>query len=113
METTEMCVPRVFISTWLTHWKDLLKAGNWGKCYQLDVGNIMKEEGKINKILEFFFFPFFLLFMATSVAYGDSQARGQIRATTAGLHHSHSNARSKPRLQPTPQLTATPDRLTH
>ena len=40
------------------------------------------------------------------MAYEDSQNRGQIRATAAGLH---SNARSEPRLQPIPQLTATPD----
>ena len=31
-------------------------------------------------------------------AYGSSQARGQIGATAAGLHHSHSNARSEPHL---------------
>ena len=37
--------------------------------------------------------------------YGDSQARGLIRAVAASLHHNHSNARSEPRLQPTPQLT--------
>ena len=36
---------------------------------------------------------------AAPAAYGGSQARG--------LYHSHSNARSKPRLRPTPQLTAT------
>ena len=42
-------------------------------------------------------------------AYGDSQARGPPGATAAGLHHSHSNIRSKPSLQPTPQLTARPD----
>ena len=30
-------------------------------------------------------------------------------AVAAGLHHSHSHTRSKPRLQPTPQLTETPD----
>ena len=41
--------------------------------------------------------------------YGGGQARGQIRATAASLHHSHSNARSKPRLQPTPQLMVIPD----
>ena len=34
---------------------------------------------------------------------------GLIGATSAGLHHSHSNAGSEPRLQPTPQLMATPD----
>ena len=43
------------------------------------------------------------------MAYGIFQARGQIGAVVAGLHHSHSNAGSKSRLQPTPQLTATLD----
>ena len=51
----------------------------------------------------------FLLFRAAPVAYGDSQARGQIGAVAAGLHHSHSNTRPKPHLRPTPQLTATLD----
>ena len=37
---------------------------------------------------------------------GGSQARGPIRATHDGLHHSHSNEGSKQGLQPTPQLTA-------
>ena len=59
----------------------------------------------------FFFFPFFffLLFRAELMAYGGSQARGQIRAAAAALHHSHSNSRSKTRLWPTPQLMAMPD----
>ena len=47
----------------------------------------------------------FLLFRASPAAYGGSQARGPIRATAAGLHHSHSNTGSKPCLQATPQLT--------
>ena len=34
------------------------------------------------------FFFFFLLFRATPAAYGGSQARGPIRNTAAGLHHS-------------------------
>ena len=38
---------------------------------------------------------FFLSFLrATPLAHGGSQARSQIRATAAGLHHSHSNTRS-------------------
>ena len=41
--------------------------------------------------------------------YEGSQARGPIGAVDAGLHHSHSNAGSKPCLQPVPQLTAMPD----
>ena len=61
-----------------------------------------------------FFFPFFFcccccLFRAAPVAYGGSQARGQIGAIAAGLHHSHSNAGSQPCLRPTPQLMATLD----
>ena len=43
-------------------------------------------------------------------AYGGSQARDLIGAVATGLRQSHSNAGSEPRLQPTPQLTATPDR---
>ena len=39
-------------------------------------------------------FIYFSLFGATRVAYGSAQARGQIRATAAGLCHSHSNTRS-------------------
>ena len=51
----------------------------------------------------------FGLFRAASTAYESSQTRGGIRATAAGLHHSHRNTRSQPHLQPTPQLRATPD----
>ena len=43
------------------------------------------------------------------MAYGGSQVRGLIGAVAAGLHQSHSNTRSEPRLQPAPQLTVTPD----
>jgi len=46
---------------------------------------------------------------AAPAAYGGSQARGRIGAVATGLRQSHSNAGSEPRLQPTPQLTATPD----
>ena len=39
------------------------------------------------------------------MAYGGSQARGQIRAVPAGLHHS----KARPDPKPTPQLMAMPD----
>ena len=65
---------------------------------------------KRNMVLSFFsFFFFFCLFRAALAAYGGSQARGQIRAVAAGHSHSHSNAGTKPHLQPTPQLTAMQD----
>ena len=40
-------------------------------------------------------FFFFLFFKAAPRAHGGSQARGLIGATATGLHHSHSNTRSK------------------
>ena len=46
-----------------------------------------------------FFFNFFCLFAisrATLSAYGDSQAKGQIRAVATSLRQSHSNIKSKP-----------------
>ena len=55
------------------------------------------------------FFFLFAIFWAVPAAYGGCQARGRIGAVAAGLHHSHSNAGSEPRLGRTPQLMATPD----
>ena len=60
------------------------------------------------KHLHGFTISFFL--RATPAAFGGSQARGLVRGMTADVHHSHSNAGSELRLQPTPQLRATPDR---
>ena len=62
--------------------------------------------------ISYFLFLFFCLFAfsrAAPAAYGGSQARGRIGAVATGLCQSHSNAGSEPHLQPTPQLTATPD----
>ena len=60
----------------------------------------------------FYLFIYFCLFRVAPTAYGNSQARGLIRAAAAGLGQTHSNAGSKP-LSVTyttgPQLTATPD----
>ena len=54
-----------------------------------------------------YFILFFLLFSTVPAAYGGCQAGGPIGAAAAGLHHSSMG--SKTRLQPIPQLTATPD----
>ena len=57
--------------------------------------------------LVFVLFCFVFFFSrVTPVPHGGSQAREVIRAVAAGLRQSHSNARSKTHLQPTPQLTA-------
>ena len=50
---------------------------------------------------------FFFLFRAAPVAYGGSQARGQVGAIAFGLHYSHGNVGSKLYLQTTPQLMVT------
>ena len=67
-----------------------------------------KKEHCINN-KGFVIYSFFFLFWAAPMAYGNSQARGQIGVAASYLHHSHSNAESEPCLQPTSQLTATPD----
>ena len=63
-------------------------------------------------IIIYYFFCLFvfvlLLFRATPVTYGSSQARGQNRAAAAGLHCSHSNLISEPCLWRTPELMAMP-----
>ena len=50
--------------------------------------NPLRHQGTPKK---FFFFFFFLLFRAAPTVYGGSWARGQIRATSTSLRHSHSN----------------------
>ena len=52
---------------------------------------------------------FFFFLTAAPAVYGSSWARGRIRAAAAGLHHSHSNTRSEPCLEPTSWHTATRD----
>ena len=58
-------------------------------CLQTLLHFVPLEDRKCHFFLSSFFF--FLLFRATPVTYGSSQARGQIGATAAGLHHNHSN----------------------
>ena len=60
-------------------------------------------------VLFCFLFLVFSLYRAALETHGGSQARGLIGAIAANLRQSHSNTRSKPHLQPTPQLTAMPD----
>ena len=76
---------------------------------------LMSIEESLELLLKFFwkceiiFFFFLNHSRATPKVYGGSQVRGPIRAAATGLHHSHSNAGSKPRLRPTLQLMAMPD----
>ena len=68
---------------------------------------LLKSFEMIDTIL--FSFLFFSFSRAAPSAYGGSQARGRVGAVATSLHHSHSNTGSEPRLQPTPELTATTD----
>ena len=58
-------------------------------------GNSVSSDLKKNYL---FIYLFILLFKAAPALYGRSQARGPIRPVAAGLHRSHSNAGSEPRL---------------
>ena len=63
-----------------------------------NTGENLDNFGYSNDVLFIYLFQNFVLFMATPVAYGSSQAKGQIAAAASGLHHNHSNARSEPHL---------------
>ena len=58
-------------------------------------------------------FLFLSFFRVAPSAYGSSQARGQTGAVAVSLCHGHSNMGSEPHQQPTPQLMAMLDPLTH
>ena len=69
-----------------------------------------RSDVRTSKVFFFFFFSrLFAISGAAPVAHGGSQARGRIGAVATGLRQSRSNARSKPRLRPTPQPMAIPD----
>ena len=103
---------------WRQRWGVAASCGNcsriaWG-CLQADVAGLWalhsKDNGGVLPLLFFFCLFVFLPFSeAASAAHGDSQVRGRIAAVATGLHQSCSNAGSELRLQPTPQLRATPD----
>ena len=67
----------------------------WGICFR-----ILYFQEKRSRPVPYYLLN--LLFRTAPVAYGGFQAMGQIRATAASPHHSHSHTRSEPRLQPKP-----------
>ena len=73
------------------------------------LGKIEGSQLLLLLLLLLLLYYYYLLFRAAPVGHGGSQARSRIGAVAANLRHSHSNARSKLHLGPTPQLMATPD----
>ena len=65
--------------------------------------------GHLSLFFIYFLFFIFCPFRAAPIAYRGSQARGPIGAAAAGLHYSHSNARSGVHLRPMVLLAATLD----
>ena len=100
-----------FWSSPVVQWvKDLVSSLQWLTVLIPGPGTSTCWKKKKKKKISFnsvFFFAFFS--RATPAVHGGSQDRGPIGATAAGLHHSHSNIRSKPWLRPTPQPIATLD----
>ena len=98
---TESEVPGVF---WVHTLLANLNHKSRNKAWEGKAGT---HNGQLSRTYAFFclFVCFFAISWAAPAAYGDSQARGLIRAVVAGLCQSHSNAGSKPRLQPTSQLS--------
>ena len=73
--------------------------------YNLDNNNLLlSEKAGLKRPMNMnnFLFLFFGGGGAAPMAYGGSQARGQIRAVVASLHHSHSNLGSELHLQSIP-----------
>ena len=68
-----------------------------------------------NYYLYMYLFTLFFFFKAAPAAYGSFQARGQIGASAAGLHHSHRKVGLEPCLWPTPHTTVhgNAESLTH
>ena len=83
------------------------RAASFPSCYSCYFLSHCLAAKSIPHILDFLFV--FVLGPVTPMAYGGSQARGQIGAVTASLHYSHSYVGSEPHLQPTPELMAMPD----
>jgi len=73
-----------------------------------------KNHGKIHReshgIKQRKYSFFFFFFKATPAAYVSSWPKSQIGATAASLHHSPSNARSEPHLQPVLHVSEARDR---
>ena len=86
---SEMCMPLSWPCPWHAEASGLLQ---WQ--HQIPDPLCPKRTPKCALHFFFFFVFFFAISSAAPVAYGSSQARGQIGAVATGLRQSHSNAGS-------------------
>ena len=95
-------------------WKSYTRCTD-GIVFVVDSVDVERMETPVSSVFLFFVCLCwsFCLFRATPAAYGGSQARDRIRAAAAGLHHTHSNMGSEPRLGTIPQVTANARSLIH
>ena len=77
-----------FLTCWAT--RETRSSSNW------TLNSVSRSKGYLYTTNSLFLF---CLFRATPGAYGSYSSRGQIGATAAGLHHSHSIAGSEPCLR--------------
>ena len=87
------------------HWRDSWGAGEEASKEEGLRGSLDSRHNWIPATSQEEAHLFFFFKRSTPAAYGGSQARGPIRATTAGLRHSHSHAgslthRARPGIEP-------------
>ena len=98
-----------FMKSLLKSLDDLYYFATWPLVRNSQGKNIAQDQLTLEPEMLLFFFCLSAISWAAPEAHGGSQARGLIGVIAAGLRQSHSNAKSKPHLRPTPQLTAAPD----
>ena len=94
-------IPQHLILNWLSEtrdWANILMDAGWICFHCATTGT---PRGVIINLTLHVILLFFFLFRAAPVAYGGSQTRGQMGATTVSLCHSHSNTGFKLHLWPT------------
>ena len=77
--------------------------------WQKHVIHLIKEKERESTVIFFFFLVFFVVSWATPVAYGGSQARVESELQPPAYTRATAMRDLSAHLQPTPQLTATPD----
>ena len=102
-----LCLRTLF---WFTSFKSWLADPNMGHSWKI-LSSLFSFSFFLGFFFFFFFFFFFWSFLGPYPWHMEVPRLGvnQIGGIAASLCHSHNNARSKPHLWPTPQLTAVLD----